>query len=287
MFYLLNKLLVVLLVFSPIASFSIEPSKEYATFACAPCCGFFRTMASLVGMLKLYEQGRFAGLKVDFSLTGPYYEPEHGPNWWEYYFEPIHLGEESNTIPFYTFNGPHPIDCAMDTEFGMTRDEVHAILSRYVHPKPHILKRVDDFVEKNFQGKDVIGIHYRGTDKWSEAPKASYRAVVKHVTEVIDQQQKNKRKIRIFIATDEQPFLDFMKERFPNRIIVNDNASRSSTGEPVHKSQKNCYQNGEDALVDCLLLSKCKVLVKTSSNLSLFSTYFNPDIPVVNVTMRH
>ena len=38
---------------------------------------------------------------------------------------------------------------------------------------------------------------------------------------------------------------------------------------------KNNYKKGEDALMDCLLLSRCSFLLKSSSALSQFAVYFN------------
>ena len=41
------------------------------------------------------------------------------------------------------------------------------------------------------------------------------------------------------------------------------------------------FQKGEDAVLDCLLLSRCQVLIRTASNLSQCSALINPDVPEI------
>lgn len=77
-----------------------------------------------------------------------------------------------------------------------------------------------------------------------------------------------------------------MQQEFPSRIVSRD-VHRSTGEEGIHFSEHNGYQLGEEALIDSLLLSKCDLLIRTSSNLSLWSTYFQPDIPVFLLSERY
>ena len=72
---------------------------------------------------------------------------------------------------------------------------------------------------------------------------------------------------------------NFMRQRFHGRVITLD-IRRSSDGRPLHKAPGNGYRKGEAAMIDCLLLARCSHLVRTDSDLGLFSTFFNPDLPV-------
>jgi hypothetical protein len=56
---------------------------------------------------------------------------------------------------------------------------------------------------------------------------------------------------------------------------------RSLDGRPIDVVQGDNRAKGEDAVMDCLLLSRCQYLVRTASNLSLCSTLFSPDMPVM------
>lgn len=258
-------------------------NKPYVIVRCEHQSGFFRVMASVVGLLHLYENGQYSGLKVDFLNKGLYFDEKEGPNWWEYFFEPLEVGVSNKGPLFITANGPMECDCAMLTEFRLLRKRVNQLITKYIHPKAFIKKKVEAFVKKYFKSHSIIGVHYRGTDKGIEAPQASYENVLNIILQEIRKQGK---KTRLFVATDELSFLKAIKSAFPGRVIYT-KGMRSSNGEPVHKITGNGFQRGEEALIDCLLLSHCDLIIKTSSNLSLFSTYFNPDVPVIHLTTRH
>lgn len=271
---------------TPIVSVHGEwTQKLFVNFYCTSDCGMFRTFASLVGMLYLFEYWNYAGFKINFGIGGLYYDPNYGPNWWEYYFEPVCIGNEENTIPFYTPNGPEGIDCAMLTEFTLKRKHCHQLLSKYVRLKPHMESKINNFAQMHFSECYVIGVHYRGTDKVVESPRASYQIMEQHILNVINTMKPIRYKI--FVATDEQAFIDYLKVAFPVQVCFYEDAIRSSTKEPIHMQKISGYKKGEDAIIDCLLLSRCQILIKTSSNLSLFSTYFNPEMPVVHATERY
>lgn len=250
------------------------------------CCnvGMFSSFMSVLGMLDYYDTDHLSGAKVDFGVDGSfglYHDPSLGPNWWDYYFEPIDLGQH-NGEPIYTLNGPQGSDFAMHIEFQVPRKRANWLISRYVHVKPHILEKVDNFVLKNFLKDATIGIHFRGTDK-EEAPRAAYEAFNEYIEvwRIIFDQPNAK----IFIATDDQGFLNYMNALYPNQVVSYE-CFRSSDGQPVHFVGRDNYKKGEEALIDCLLLSRCNVLIKSSSNLSLCSAYFNPDMPMVHMTTR-
>ena len=262
----------------------IFTKKEYAIVTCGADCGMFRTFASLTGLLHLYDLGYYGGLKVDCGLDGLYYDAAYGPNWWEYYFEPISIGDETNTIPVLTANGPVGIDCAMLTEFQLNKKQVNEIINKYIRIKPYIQNKINDYVNSHFRTSFVIGVHYRGTDKSIEAPRVTYQAMASLISK---EAKKHKRKsVKVFIATDEQPFLAYMKKLYPAHVVSYEDAIHSTSATPIHKTVGQKYKKGEDALMDCLLLSKCHVLIKTSSNLSLVSTYFNPLMPVIHASQR-
>ena len=56
---------------------------------------------------------------------------------------------------------------------------------------------------------------------------------------------------------------------------------RSVDGTPIDVIQGDNWNKGRDAVLDCLLLSRCDVLVRTASNLGLCAAFFNPRLPVV------
>jgi hypothetical protein len=243
--------------------------------------GMFATANQVLGHLYIYEHSsEVAGLLIDFDVFGLYYDPDRGPNWWSYYFEPICFGEQTNAQIKYPSKKQYYE--AFEIRRKITRAQSAEIVKKYIHIKQPILDKVDQFVAQNFQGLFILGVHYRGTDKWTEAPRVSYDLVVEKINESIPLD----REYRIFVATDETPFLEMIQENFPGRTIAID-AQRSSGNKGVHFSKKNCYKIGAEALIDSLLLSRCNLLIRTSSSLSLWSTYFNPEIPVILLNFNY
>jgi hypothetical protein len=246
--------------------------------------GFFEDFLGVLGALNLYDVGFLAGVSIEYGIGGTYYDPAIGPNWWEYYFEPVHVGFQGNSPTHYSDHSividNYLYDFPRMAEFGIYRKDAHRLIGKFIKLKPHIEDKVNQIVENIFGYSSIIGVHYRGTDKFSEAPVSSYDNVATYVDVTIAQLQEiGHSDIKIFIATDEQSFLDYMRVRYPSKVVCYEDSERSVNSVCVHLSGMGGtpYKKGEDALIDCLLLSRTDILLKTSSNLSLCSAYFNPD----------
>lgn len=245
--------------------------------------GMFSTFSYVAGVLNEYEKNPYAGIEVNFKDHGLYYDPSHGQNWWEYYCEPIKLGNAKKGY-IKQFDTYQYVYYAHFTEDNLSREEVYKLIQKYIKIKKHIQDKIDKFEHDNFVGHSIISVHYRGTDKSSEAPRVPYDKVIGSVYDYV--KDKKLEDYRIFLATDEQEFVDHMQQIFPNKVITYD-SKRSLDGKPVHLTTPNNYQVGEEALIDCVLLSRGDILIRTSSNLSMWSAFFNPRIPVVLLNKRY
>lgn len=159
-------------------------------------------------------------------------------------------------------------------------DEASYLLAKYFRVQPAIAQEVDHFCEQHFKGRSVLGIHYRGTDKTGEAPAVSYENVKKNITFATDHYIKAN---CIFLSTDDQQFAEFLgKDMVELPVIIRADYKRSSGGEAVHLSKGlNRIEMNRDAVVNFLLLSRCSLLLKTSSFLSDISKLMNPSLPTV------
>ncbi len=240
--------------------------------------GFFSEFFTVLGALDFYDKSTedCTGLVVDFETKGLYYDAKHGYNWWNYYFEPIEFNVDKKNIKI--FHDDKHSGFSIIAAHQMSVERGQELIKKYVKIKPHLQKKIDQFVSDHFKGHRVIGVHYRGTDKIIEAPKVGYDVLIK----LLKAEEEKDKNIKIFVATDEEKFLEEMRKNFPGKILAVD-AIRSANGYPVHYTSHRGaynYKKGEDAVLDCMLLSKCAKLIRTSSNLSAASLRFNPSIEV-------
>lgn len=242
--------------------------------------GMFSIFLMILGALDFFEKGDYGDLVVNLN-SPPYLEPLVGPNWWDYYFEPLEIAPPKNLQYKYTFALEEAHFFAWDALLRMDRKRAYQLIQNYVRVKPVILNELEDFIQKNFSDSYVIGVHYRGTDKDTEVDMIPYEAIKEVIHEIINDIPLEKQNdYKLFIATDEQRFLDYIKQSFSCPVIYT-KSFRTSNGKAVHTSSGySNYLKGKEALVDCLLLSRCDYLIRTESNLSKTSEHFNPSLPV-------
>lgn len=250
-----------------------------------PGPGMFSTLSSVLGALELYDSGNFSSLKINFD-GGIYFDPERGPNWWEYFFEPIEAKNDNGQQNIYMFSS-YEMDAFAISSFAISKIRKFELLQKYVHIKDHILAELKEFFNHHFKDYYVIGIHHRGTDKITEWGCVDYEVSYKTLCTIIENLPvSEKNRLKIYVATDDQNFLNYMDERFRYQIIYSEHV-RAIDDNPLHLSSTvytSNYQKGKEALMDCLLLSKCQTLIYPQSNLSYFSTYFSPNMPSILLT---
>ncbi len=210
--------------------------------------GMFSMFSDVLSLVDSYEKKVFQGIEVDFGNEGLYYDQNQGPNWWNYYCEPVSYGVRENVVE--SVHGHYP--GISPIFFFKDREEAYHLIQKYIHFRPHIQEKIEQFKQDYFQDKFVIGLHYRGTDAPASSPP--YEVCLKEVQKTIDALGVSDYKI--FIASDEQPFIDYMLTIYSDRICYQRNAFRSDKGgAPIHKScSYSHYLQGEEAIIDCALL---------------------------------
>ncbi|HSX26764.1 MAG TPA: nodulation protein NodZ [Chlamydiales bacterium] len=269
------------------ATVSAEPP-GFIAMKCRSGAGMFSIFNDMLAALKMYDQGKYEGIAIEFGQEGVYYDPLRGDNWWNYYCEPIALGQKG---PIQEVYGDAPCIKRREIEFYTTREEASRLIQKYIHFQPTILQKAQAFQQKHFANRYTIGVHYRGTDKMrDEATRVHYPEVMKAIREAIHSARaRGIANYQIFAASDEQPFIDFIRGLFQGHFCCQEEALRSSQrmGKPAHLNptldRSRC---GEETILDCLLLSHCDELIRTSSNLSLWALFLNPNLPSITLNQR-
>jgi Nodulation protein Z (NodZ) len=232
--------------------------------------GFFAQLTWCTEVLEYCER---RGLKAQLSAISPNYrDPSRSPNWLSYFFE------VADVIPQVDF-------CI--SEFGelcighrylqrRTIESTSDLVSRNMPLKEEIRAKVDAFCQEHFDNEKVLGIHYRGTDKTDEAPRVNWKLMHDTVSNYL---RVNGDVSCIFVASDEPLFEDYIKDSFSFLEVI----SSPSGFQANYKADLGAanYRKGEEALLDCLLLSRCSALIRTTSFLSAWASIFNPALPIV------
>jgi hypothetical protein len=106
-------------------------------------------------------------------------------------------------------------------------------------------------------------LQIRGTDKTSEIPRISDNVIIESITKMLNDNQLNK----VFLSTDDNYYLELIKNNFKEILIYNENNLISHDGNPIHFSNDRKKIN-KDVLLDVYLLSNCEYFLYCYSNVS-------------------
>lgn len=272
-----------------------NPHRIFAVAIDNPKLGFFANLNLCVELL-YYCDGH--GLSPHIAFTSPNYRDRHGsPSWFDDFFEHrlLDAGAAARVargeVPVCTVRNGR--DFGFSPAFRrqycqqVTVAGAHALVTRYIGIRAAITEQVDRFAAQHFGGGPVLAVHFRGTDKRVEAPRVAWdfcRATVANYLDAHPQTQ------RLFVASDEQAFVDHMAQAFPDLAVCHrDDRFRARGDQAVHMDLAggDNRAKGEDALVNCLLMARCSALIKSSSLLSAWAAIYNPALPVVLLNRPH
>lgn len=221
------------------------------------------------------------GLIPHITSGNPKYtDPERGPDFIAYFFEiPGQARARARPIESATIRKIEEIGLPTYCIAGLTLERASMLRARYMPIRAEIVDEVERFAGEHFVPGRVLGVHYRGTDKQAEAPPVSRERCRDAIRAYLAQHPEVE---RIFAASDEASFIRFIEEEFPSLPVVSCDDRRSEGDVAIHHTDMGHgnYDKGRQALVNCLLLSRCDALIRTASSLSGWASVFNPKLPV-------
>lgn len=246
--------------------------------------GFF---AQLNWCLYIFAHCERHNLRPSILLVSPLYARVKGENWLAYFFDSLTLTEadrqrlQDRSIQVSHITDIGQMGLPVEYQSQMTLESANRLLRNQLSIKPEIRDYIQSFVDQHFSQRTVLGVHYRGTDKKSEAPPVPWEYVAKTIANYLE---ANPRIDALFVASDEGEFIDWIRSRFNQIDVISHNdQERSREGVAIHVRPNwgDNYIKGKEALVNCVLLSKCAALIRTASFLSAWSSVFNPELPIV------
>ena len=248
--------------------------------------GMFATLTYCALLAKACEE---RGIEPYIVASSPLYlSPFHGNNWFGYFFghNRIELTEQDIAAlkrddRILVIRDRDQINVfarglatrEISNDFSKF-DEARRLFCKYFCVKSYMLDCVGEFIEQNFDRSGQLGIHYRGTDHYQEYEFIDQRLMLDAAIEYFPAYGS------IFVATDEKRFLDLVRSYLPRKKVV---TFLPAPPKPHTMDLGDNYRKGFYALADCLLLSRCRALVKTPSALSTWSKVFGPHLELVLV----
>jgi hypothetical protein len=146
-------------------------------------------------------------------------------------------------------------------------------VNKYFTPTPNI-----EYISTNLKLKyniDVnacIGLYYRGTDKCVETKIDSYDSYYNKLIELTNKEPN----LQILIQTDTAQFINYMNEKQINNVIVISENSTSYTNRGIHKEKtpSDNYNDVQTLFATFLIISKCKYIICSSGNCSIWMMYY-------------
>jgi hypothetical protein len=242
--------------------------------------GFFSNYCIFLDNLKYCLDNN---IKPIFKLESDWFYNDGRENLWESFFQSINDGiiignsEKSNFFKLWDENFLVRQGKVMvwenynnQDELKKNRLEVNKIVS-ILKPNTYIQSIVDDFVNKNFLNKKIIGVHIRGTD---------YKFY--HLDLYVKQIKKYYKDFdMIYVASDNEESINHIKNNFDNVISYQTDIRAKNINDNVlcsNLSNDKKVKHGQDVFVECILLSKCEHLICINSNVAAVSLYMNPNM---------
>lgn len=279
--------------------------------------GFFAYVQYALNQIRYAERhGYLPVVHYNGAWDNYFHDPAVGDDMWAYYFEPVagyaktdidrmvadpddplskeHVimlsGREINelcqfdprSIFHYTYGywRDHPPEDP-NAWYAEMRQRGHRYVAEYVHVRATIQQEVDDFFARHMRGHWLLGLHIRGTDLRYAPPVPLERFMAE-----IDRFIARHPELRIFLATDQEQYVDRLVERYGDRVRYQACLRSTSAENAMTFAARRPAEQGKEVLIDALLLARCNRLLKCPSAVSEFALYFNPRIKAIDLN-RH
>ncbi|WP_375403466.1 hypothetical protein [uncultured Sphingomonas sp.] len=192
-------------------------------------------------------------------------------------------GDQTMTIPGVLDLAYRPGPVTDDVPLSLLRDRhcsqlgndwraLNELWSAYFRVPDRVERKADELGST----ERTLGVHYRGTDKlaaaWDTNPveRSDMTAIINdflHRRPEID---------RIFVATDDDVFAGHLRHQVDREVIdLGPVGFHKTDGE-----QSEGLAKADRALLDCVVLSRCRAVLKTSSALSAFTKVLKPELEI-------
>jgi hypothetical protein len=234
--------------------------------------------ARLIDCLKVLNYCDARGIEVSFRFSMP---DKPGVDFFSPFFSISALGNQTKCPRFLSTSTIRNVPY-LEVD---SLEHGSALIGQRLCIQPSLESEVNQFWDDHALGTDVLGVHYRGTDKWTEASIVTYEEMIRSVNETLKDRPST---TAVFVASDEADFVAMASEKINHDVVVSrSDFRRAKDSRETYRDSDQVIAIQRDAVVNILLLARCSALVKMASFLSAFSVLLNPEMSVKIVNRTH
>ena len=150
---------------------------------------------------------------------------------------------------------------------------LHPFIEKYFSPTQEIIDIENNLIKKyKINVIEYCAVYYRGTDKKEETTIGSFDTYIDKMNELLIKEPT----IKFIIQSDSKDFIDTVKSKFKNSISFDEENKPSTTDKGIHNehSPDENYIIIKNFLAIVYIMSKCKYIICSSGNCSIWIIYF-------------
>ena len=185
------------------------------------------------------------------------------------YFENYNMITDVNIIHPIDYHNGHQMKNYSDLDY----KSIGPLVKKYFSPSVEINEIVNNIENKyNIVHDNTIAVYYRGTDKYRETKLATFDEFYKQIIQIVNINTN----IKILLQSDSAGFIDYINDKnLKNIVIINENkSSYTNTGIHNEQSHNTNYYDMLNFLSTIIILSKCKYIICTSGNCSIWIMFY-------------
>ena len=179
-------------------------------------------------------------------------------------------------------------------------ETLNMLMKRRLKLKENIVDKIAHRIKDNLHDfKNTYGIFYKGTDSANNVGGVNvhfdYNLIERYLRNSLSNSYEDMKTVRLYVSSDEQPFVDFMKEKFGDVVIESDTPKYDiktsglrfmEAGDIKEVISKKIDQvpiiakdySHEKTLIDIYMLSRCNIVLLTHGKECEFVQIFKDNI---------
>jgi hypothetical protein len=141
---------------------------------------------------------------------------------------------------------------------GRSVQELYRLLvAKHLKLQPGLASDIDTFAARHLQGRNMLAVHVRGSDKVIEMDRQALEKINRSYAGEISRYLARHGDAGIFLITDSVPALEEYRQRYGDRLVYTE-CKRSGDDTGVHfMAHQNREQMAREVIIDVYLAARC------------------------------